>query len=150
MEFPSFKRPAVNSAAAAVVGFTALLTASFVGVVSLIEGGEPGMSGRVPFYVLAMAIVFVTSLWIFERWDLDGRWVLTAVAGISILSFALLSLAGEGVVFTVNHPNRVLTPDVLLYFVAAALICTGLGIWGVKHWQEFTGDEPSAVPKPEE
>jgi hypothetical protein len=52
---------------AALVGAgTLVLTAIFVGLVALVNGGTPGFDARLPVYVLAMAVAFVGGLVLVE------------------------------------------------------------------------------------
>jgi len=76
-----------------------------------------------------------------NRRSRDGRHLRVAnggTAGISLAVSGLLALAGEGVVFAVEHAGDGLVPQLLLYIAAAGLVCTGVGVWGLWHWPEFT------------
>jgi hypothetical protein len=44
------------------------------------------------------------------------------------------------VIYAVTDPDEIVASQVLVYFVAAALICTGVGVWGLRHWREFAGE----------
>ncbi|QLG48306.1 hypothetical protein [Natrinema halophilum] len=122
----------------AVAGVTVVLTASMVGVVALVSGKAGGAGGRFPYYVLLTAIAFVISLWKLDDETVDGTTVLIATSGIAIGSGSLVSLAIEGIVFGSQHPDRIVGSRLLVYFVAAGLICTALGMWSLRHWREFT------------
>ncbi|MGM0604433.1 MAG: hypothetical protein ACQETB_02045 [Halobacteriota archaeon] len=128
-----------------IVGTTLLLTAALVGVVALLAGDTAGASGRIPYYVLATAIAFVVSLWKLEESDeaVDGITVLIASTGIAIGCGILFSLAVEGIRFGVSNPGRIVASQLLVYFVAAGLVCTSLGMWSLRHWREFTAHENS-------
>lgn len=123
-------------AAVLVVACTLVLTASFVGVLALIDG-SPDFGSRLPVYVLAMAVAFVAAVFLAERRTASGRDILVTAAGVALAVFVLIALGGEGIVYAVRYPDRVIASDLLLYFVAAGLIGTGLGYWGVRHWREF-------------
>ncbi|WP_175507111.1 hypothetical protein [Halostagnicola kamekurae] len=36
----------------------------------------------------------------------------------------------------------VFTTNTLVYLLSAAIICTGIGSWGFRHWREFARVEP--------
>lgn len=125
----------------AVVGiFTIVLTAAFVGILAFINGNVSGASTRFPYYVLATAVAFVISLWKLEaeNENVDGITVLIASTGIAIGSGILFALAVEGFRFGVYNTGEILPSRLIIYFLAAGLVCTSLGIWGLKHWREFT------------
>ena len=122
-----------------VIGSSFVLTAAFVGLVAILSRETSGIEGRVPFYVLAMAIAFLIALWKLDERDRDGLTILIATSGIAIVSGFVFAIAMEGVVHAIREPSDVLS-QVIVYFVAAAIVCTGLGIWGLRHWREFTTD----------
>lgn len=142
MDIGSRSREANLTAAGAIVGFTVVLTASFVGVVAFLSRETGGIQGRLPFYVLAAAIAFVVLLWYLDDVGQEGTAVLLAVSGLTAVSFVLITLSMEGTVYAIREPTRVFNPQLIVYFVAAALICTGLGIWALHHWREFTSQTP--------
>ena len=49
----------------------------------------------------------------------------------------------EGVLFAFRNPELVFVSQLVYYFIAAALIGTGIGYWGVRHWREFAGQSSS-------
>jgi len=118
---------------------TLALTASFLGVVSVLTGGVTGGADRLPFYVLTMALAFVVAVVVFEDEFHDGRQILQLAVGAAVATFLLVTMGGEGVAFTVQHTDQVLSSQLLFYFLAAGLIGTGLGYWGLRHWEEVTG-----------
>ncbi|MFC6768811.1 hypothetical protein [Natrinema soli] len=122
----------------AIVGVTIVLTACLVGAMAMVGGDTIGVDNRFPYYVLVTAIGFVASLWKLDENDADGTTVLIATAGIALASGILFSFAVEGVVFGIRNPNRILSSQLLVYFLAAGLICTALGMWCLRHWREFT------------
>jgi hypothetical protein len=131
--------------AGVVVGSTLVLTATFIGVVALVSGGNPRLGTRLPFYVLAMALGFVA--WVVaseQRYGkrADGRSVLGTAAATSLVVFVVVTLAGEGLVFASDNPGEVVLSELFLYFLAAGLIGTGLGYWGLRHWREFARVRP--------
>lgn len=117
---------------------TILLTADFVGLLSLLTGEATGVGGRFPLYVLLMAVVFVVTIVGLARHDAEGRTVLSAATGVAVLSLVLGLLAGEGVVYAQTHPDDILGSQLLVYFLAAGLIGTGLTFWTVNYWRDFT------------
>lgn len=118
--------------------FTVVLTTNFIGIMSFITEGAPGATGRLPMYVLATSVVFVASIILLELSEYDGRSVLTASLTAGILGFVFITLGGEGLVYAWRDPDDVITSQLLVYFVAAAVIGTGLGYWALRHWREFT------------
>ena len=119
-----------------------MLTAAFVGVLALVSGGNDGLGGRLPAYVLVMAVAFVGFVVLAEQFggasrSLDGRRVIGTASGFALAVLVTVALSGEGVVYAVRNPEQVVASEVFLYFVAAGLIGTGLGYWGLRHWREF-------------
>lgn len=117
---------------------TLLLTASFLGVVALTTGSVIGSAVRLPFYVLTMAVAFVGAIIMFEDELHDGMQILQLAALTGAATFFLVMLGGEGVAFVVQRPGQVLSSQLLFYFLAAGLIGSGLGYWGLYHWSEVT------------
>ena len=126
-----------------VLASTLVLTAAFVGVLALVSGGNDGVGGRLPGYVLAMAVAFVGFVVAAEQriddrpGPVDGRRVIVTAGGFALTVFVTVALSGEGVVYALRNPGRVVASEVFLYFLAAGLIGTGLGYWGLRHWREF-------------
>ncbi|MFT4921396.1 MAG: hypothetical protein ACI8XM_000593 [Haloarculaceae archaeon] len=131
-------RETVARAGVVFVLSTLLLTANFLGVVALATGSVDGFAARLPFYVLAMAIAFVGSIIILEGELHRGPQILQMAAATAAGSFLLVMLGGEGFAFIVQKPGQVLSSQLLFYFLAAGLIGTGLGYWGVRHWHDIT------------
>ncbi|MFC7156325.1 hypothetical protein ACFQPA_12815 [Halomarina halobia] len=121
---------------------TLVLTASFVGLLSLVSGQTTGLSGRFPLYVLAMAIGFVGAVFALDGGETDGKTVLLGSVGTGLLSFLVTTLSGEGLVHAATRPDRVFGSQLLLYFVAAGLVTTGLSFWILSYWREFAATEP--------
>jgi hypothetical protein len=124
---------------ALVAGCTAVLTASFLGLASLLTGPPPGLAGRIPFYVLAMAVAFVASVVGFEErlHSTKAAATIRAAAAVAAASLLVVTLASEGLVHAVQHPGEVVASQLLVYFLAAGLVGTGLSYWGVNHWREL-------------
>ncbi|WP_158058221.1 hypothetical protein [Halorussus halophilus] len=135
-----FDREFLARAGGAVAASTVVLTASFVGVVAFFTGSANGVGGRLPFYVLTMAVAFAATIFALDDPEADGSRVISATAGVTVASFVLVTLAGEGFVYAVRFPGKVLASNLLVYFAAAGLICTGLAYWALRHWREFTVD----------
>ena len=121
-----------------ILASTVVLTAAFLGALSLFTGGIPGFSARFPYYVLVMALGFVTALFLLERPRIDGSQVLMATIGLTVTVFTLVTLAGEGIAFAYTYPSAVFQSDFILYLLAAGLIGSGLAYWTIRHWREFT------------
>jgi hypothetical protein len=120
-----------------VAASTVVLTASFMGLLALVRGTITDPGSRLPLYVLLAAVVFVVVLFTLEDPVEPGIPVLTTTVGIALAAFTLISLGGEGLVYVVSQPGSLLASQLVFYFVAAALICTAVGYWGVHHWREF-------------
>jgi hypothetical protein len=128
-----------------VVVSTLILTATFIGVVALLSGGNGDIGTRLPLYVLTMAVGFVGVVILSEQRygkRANGRSILGTAGGVALTVFVVVSLAGEGLVFAGNNPGDVVLSELFLYFLAAGLIGTGLGYWGLRHWREFTPSNP--------
>ncbi|MDZ7701191.1 MAG: hypothetical protein U5J98_03525 [Halobacteriales archaeon] len=124
--------------AAALVGVsTAIVTAAFVGVVALATGQATKLTGRLPFYVLVMAVVFTAFVFLIDSRASDGGTVIISSIGVAVLGFLLVLLAGEGLLFLVTKPDQLLASQLIVYLVSAGLVCTGLAYWGLRHWREF-------------
>jgi hypothetical protein len=121
-----------------ILGSTIVLTAAFLGALSLFTRSVPGFSARFPYYVLLMALGFVSALFLLERPRIDGSQVLMATIGLTVTVFVTVTLAGEGIAFALTYPSAVFKSDFILYLLAAGLIGSGLAYWTVRHWREFT------------
>jgi hypothetical protein len=135
----------------AVGASTVVLTACFVGVLALVRGAVAGFGDRLPIYAVVIGAAFVAALLRAEqRYGPDapgpgaadgggfgGGAILTTALGVAVATVVLVSFAGEGVVYALRLPDAVVTSTLFLYFVAAGLIATGLGYWGLRHWREF-------------
>lgn len=120
-----------------VAGFTVILTVSFIGAMAVMTGEATRAMDRLPYYILLAAVVFVATILRLEEAGYDGRSVLTAAVTVGVLGFILILLDGEGLWFALQHPDDILLSQLLIYFLAAATIATGLGYWGLRHWREF-------------
>lgn len=124
--------------AGVVVGIsTVVVTAAFIGIVALATGDASGVTDRLPFYVLVMAVVFTAFVFLIDARAPDGSTVIISSTGVALLGFLLVLLAGEGVVFLVDQPDQLLASQLIVYLVSAGLVCTGLAYWGLRHWREF-------------
>lgn len=134
------KRPGsgvLPRAAVLVAVSTAIVTAAFVGIVALVAGDVDDLTGRLPFYVLVMATVFVAFVFLIDSRGSDGQTVIISSIGVALLGFLVVLLSGEGVVFLVRRPDQLLASQLIVYLVSAGLVCTGLAYWGLRHWREF-------------
>lgn len=141
MEPSALKESAFQRAVALVITSSILLTVALIGVVAVFSEGVGGFGGRIPFYFLAFAIVFVSLVIGFEEQAFDGRTILLSTVGLSIVLGVLVVLVGEGLVYAFHYPAAVLTSRLLLYLLATGVICTGLVYWGLRHWREFLPDQ---------
>lgn len=117
---------------------TLLLTASFIGILALLSGNIGNYQARVPWYLVAGALVFVGTIVLLEETGSAGRPILGTAVLTAVLMFSLVALGVEGVLFTLENPETVFVSRLVLYLFAAGLIGTGIGYWGLKHWREFT------------
>lgn len=129
--------PVLARVGALVVACSLALTLAFFGLIALATGSAAGVSGRVPFYVLASAVTFAGALIGLDRRSWDGRDLLFFSIGLATVAFVLFTLGLEGVVFAINHPGESLGSRRFLYLLAAAMVATGLGYWFASHWPEF-------------
>lgn len=119
-----------------IAASTLVVTASLIGVLALTEGLVDGAGGRIPYYVLAAAIVFVVLVVFLEYKLDDGSLIITTSSVVAAVSLVAVALSFEGIMFAVENQTS-LFANLLPYFLAAGLISTGLIIWGVNHWREF-------------
>lgn len=132
-------------AALFVVVCTLALTASFLGLVGLVTAAVEGISNRLPFYVLAMAIAFVGSILALEGEFDSGRDVLEVAALAALVTCIVVTLSGEGVAYSLQRPEKVFSSQFVFYFLAAGLIGTGLGYWGLHHWEEYVSTQSGGL-----
>lgn len=125
-----------------VAAFTLILTTNFVGLMGLLTERPAATSGRIPYYVLAGAVLFVGAILLLETAGYDGRTVLTAAVTAATLGFVLVGLGAEGVIFAWHNPEAIIASQLLVYFLAAAVIATGVGYWALRHWREFARQSP--------
>lgn len=123
-----------------VVGVSTLvLTASFVGILALMSG-RLGVAGeRLPWYALAMGVAFVSAVLGLSHQEADAETVLLASSGLGVITLVMSLLAVEGVMYAITAPEKVFASHLVVYFLAAGLIATGLTFWLVTYWREFIG-----------
>jgi len=126
-------------------GSTFVLTASFVGLLALLSGSAAGIGNRVPFYLVVMGVTFVATIVLLEEHGTESRVIIVTAAVISTLSFVSTSLTVEGLLFAYRFPEDVFVSQLVYYFVAAALIGTGIGYWAIQHWREFARQTPNGI-----
>ncbi len=124
-----------------VILLSILLTSAFVGLLGFIDGATLDVASRLPAYSLVMGVVFVVAILRLDSPHREGMTVLVATSGIAMLSFILVTLATEGVFYTVTNREKVITEMLIFYFAAAGLVCTGVVIWSLHHWREFATDD---------
>jgi hypothetical protein len=119
-----------------IVASTLVVTTSLIGVLALTEGLVADVGGRIPYYVLAAALVFVVLVVFLEYQLDDGSLIITTSSVVAAVSLVAVALSFEGILFAIENRNSLFS-NLLPYFIAAGLISTGLIIWGVNHWREF-------------
>lgn len=122
--------------AVVVLACTLVLTAMFVGVLSVSTGGMAGISERLPFYVLAMGVIFVAAIVGLDGEIREPLAVLRMAVAAGGFGFAGILLSGEGVTYMANNSGQLLTSQLLFYFVAAGLVGTGLAYWAIQNWRD--------------
>jgi len=116
-----------------IVVCTAVLTLGFFGVVALATEQAPQLSLRIPVYVFGAAVAFVGVIVGLDRMHREGPTILAAATGLAIAAFCVLLLGGEGALYVARNPEQVIESRRFLYLIAAGLVATGLGYWGVRH-----------------
>ena len=130
--------PALRRLGAIIVASTVLLTAALYGLLAFLAPGPvPGLFARVPWYVVAAAVIFVGTIVLLEQYDAGGRTVMLTAVVTGATGFVAVTLAAEGVRYAAVTPGLVLS-QLLVYLVAAGLTATGIGYWALNHWREFT------------
>ncbi|MCU4799984.1 hypothetical protein OB920_06330 [Halobacteria archaeon HArc-gm2] len=124
-----------------VIILSLTLTAAFLGLVGLISGADLNVITRLPAYSLVMGIVFVVAILRLDSPNRDGMMVLVSTSGIAVLAFVLVGLATEGVMYTYNSPEEVVMSNLIFYFAAAGMVCTGVVFWALHHWREFATND---------
>jgi len=123
---------------------TLVITASFVGILSILEGEFSSLGGRIPWYLVGTAVIFLGMIFVLEEHNADGREIIAIASLISVLGFVMIVLSVEGVRFAYTNPEDVFVSRLVLYFLAAGMFGTGIGYWGIKHWREFTTGQPGS------
>ncbi|EMA49020.1 MULTISPECIES: hypothetical protein [Halococcus] len=118
---------------------TLFLTASFVGLLALLNGDLRGSSSRIAWYLTIAAVAFVGVIILLETQDAAGTSIITTAAIVAVIVFVLVSLGVEGLLYAVRNPAAVFVSQTILYFFAAALIGSGVGYWALRHWREVVG-----------
>lgn len=124
---------------AIIIVSTLVLTFSLVGILAIVAGDLTATSQRLPWYLVIGAIAFVGTIILLEGHGATGREIIVTATITAIWSFVLVSLAVEGMRYTIQNPSDVFDSQLPLYFLAAALLGTGLAYWGLHHWREFIG-----------
>lgn len=119
---------------------TLLLTASFVGVLAFVSGAVTDLPARLPWYFVVGAVLFVGTIVVLEEQELPGRTVILTATVVAAVGFLAVVFAVEGVLFAVDRPEALVVSRLLLYFLAAGLVGTGVGYWGLNHWRELSTD----------
>lgn len=129
----------------AISACTLVLTASFLGLLAIISGKIDGVQSRIPWYLLLGALVFVATIVILENYGADGREIIVTSTVSGLTGLVVGFLAVEGLFFTYRFPEEVFVSRLVVYFLAAGLIGTGVAYWSLRHWREFTGRRGSGL-----
>ena len=128
-----------------IAASTIVLTFSFIGILAVVRGDVGGMSDRLPWYLVSGALAFVATIVLLEGHGATGREIIVSSTITAFWSFVLIALAIEGISFTIRNPEEVFVTRHVLYFLAAALLGTGISYWALHHWREFTGRAPQRL-----
>lgn len=128
--------PLLERVGPVLVGSTVALTMALFGLLALVGGNTPGLSGRVPYYVLGAAAAFAGALMVMEDRARDGRTLLGVAIAVAAGAFVLLGLGGEGLLYAARNPDVAFATQRFLYLLSAALVTTGLGYWATNHADE--------------
>lgn len=123
---------------------TLVITASFVGILALIEGEFAALGDRIPWYLVGTSLIFLAMIFVLEEHAADGREIIVISSLVAVLGFVVIALSVEGIRFAYTNPDDVFVSRLVLYFLAAGMFGTGIGYWGIKHWREFTGQPRSS------
>ena len=118
---------------------TLLLTFSFVGILAIISGDLSEPTSRLPWYLVVAALAFVAVIVLLEVYGATGREIIISALMTGVWGFIVTALSVEGVIYAISHPQEVFTSQLVLYFLAAAMLGTGIAYWALHHWREFTG-----------
>lgn len=129
---------AVYRGAALVVSSTLAVTVAFVGLLALVTNEAAGLGNRLPYYAVVLSFAFTVLVLVLERHLEDGSTIIVNAAALAITVAILVALDVEGAVYAYRYPGELVASQLLLYFLAAGCLCTGLVYWGVHHWREFT------------
>lgn len=141
----SSRQQVIARIAVVIVICTLVLTANFIGIIAAIEGDLSDFADRIPWYLLVAAAVFVATIVLLELNDADGRTIIASALFAGVVSFFLVIFGVEGVIFTVQNPETVFVEQLILYFVAASLVATGVGFWALRHWREFISNPSGSL-----
>jgi hypothetical protein len=130
-------REVAGRAVAFVAVSAVVLTAGFVGVLGVLSGDLTSWPSRLPIYVLGMALTFVVAIFSLIRVNVDSVTAIFGAVGTSLGGLVVIGFAGEGVVYAVTYSGRVFGSQLLVYFLAAGLIGTGLGYWVLSYWRQY-------------
>lgn len=122
---------------------TLIMTASFIGILAVMEGQLTGIVSRTPWYLVFSALAFTGTVVFLERNDVHGRVIIGTAIALAVVSFGLSLLTTEGILYTIDNPEEVFVSRLVLYFFAAGLVGTGFGYWAINHWREFTSSSSS-------
>lgn len=128
-----------------IAACTVVLTFSFIGILAVVRGEAGGMSNRLPWYLVIGALAFVATIVLLEGHGATGREIIVSSTITAFWSFVLIALAIEGFWFTYHNHEEVFVTQTVLYFLAAALLATGISYWALHHWREFTGRAPQRL-----
>ena len=116
-----------------IVVSTGVFTLGFFGILALVTGQTPRIGLRVPVYAFGGAATFVGSIVGLDQLRRNGTEILTTATGLAVVAFGILLLGGEGVLYVMRNAGELVESRLFLYLIAAGLVSTGLGYWGVRY-----------------
>jgi hypothetical protein len=114
---------------------TLIFVFCFIGLIGLVNGDIRGSGERLGFYIFIGSVVFIATIYKLEKKKNKASEVMNVVIAITVLSFIIVSLSGEGMGRVIQGSGYEMKE--YLYLVAEGLACTGIGYWIIKNWRYF-------------
>ena len=125
---------------AIMIACTLVLTSSFVGILALISGEIEAPLGRAPWYLVFGAMIFVVTIVVLEAYGANGTEIIVTATVNGVLGVIIAGLTVEGILYVWQNPGDVIVSQLVIYFLAAGLLGSGIAYWALHHWREFAGN----------
>lgn len=146
MDVSNDLRTFLTRAVILVIVSTFILTSTFVGILAVASGDLQGTNSRIPFYAVVTGVAFVGTMILIEMQDpAHGRRALFTATSISIVTFIFTLFTVEGILFSIQDPERVFVSQLVYYLLTAGLIATGFGYWALNHWREIINQDSDGL-----